>query len=170
MCHLCIQNLLHYASLWAWLVTLWVCGICMHSVKVSLIHCVQLVYIWTYINIWICYDSFVISYSWRHDMNYPLLMILITKIYMIYNSNFIYTWQLSDQVAVPRAWPAVGTSYPVRPWYGKDTEAPHATSQAGLFSVYRHTHLRGQQTSKHWKGDSFIGICDKNGMRDVCRV
>ena len=29
--------------------TLWACGICMHSVKFGLIHCVQLVYIWTYI-------------------------------------------------------------------------------------------------------------------------
>ena len=38
-------------------------------------------------------------------MNYPLLTILITKIYMIYNSNFIYTWQLLDQVRDRFTWP-----------------------------------------------------------------
>ena len=130
MCHLCIQNLLHYASLWARLsypVGVWYLHAFSQGWSNSL--CPVSVYMNIY-KIWICYDSFVISYSWRHDMNYPLLTILITKIYMIYNSYFIYTWQLSDQVVVPRAWPAVGaSSYPVRPWYGKDIEAPHATSQ-----------------------------------------
>ena len=38
-------------------------------------------------------------------MNYPLLTILITKIYMIYNLNFIYTWQLLDQVHDRFTWP-----------------------------------------------------------------
>ena len=41
-------------------------------------------------------------------MNYPLLTILITKIYMIYNSNFIYTWQLLDQVRDRFSLAAVG--------------------------------------------------------------
>ena len=38
-------------------------------------------------------------------MNYPLPTILITKIYMIYNLNFIYTWQLLDQVHDRFTWP-----------------------------------------------------------------
>ena len=47
-------------------------------------------------------------------MNYPLLTILITKIYMIYNSNFIYMWQLSDQVRGEQSLAGVGASYLVK--------------------------------------------------------
>ena len=35
-------------------------------------------------------------------MNYPLLMLLITKIYMTYNSNLMCTWQPSHR---PRVFP-----------------------------------------------------------------
>ena len=103
-------------------------------------------------------------------MNYPLLTILITKIYMIYNSNFIYTWQLSDQVVVPIAWRQLTRHIQSGIDTGRIPDAPYATSQAGCSQCTTYAHLRGHQTSKHWGGDSIIGICDKNGMRDVCRV
>ena len=66
---------------------------------------------------------------------------------------------------------AVGASYPVRYYTRRISDDPYATSQgAGCSQCTTYAHLRGHQTSKHWGGDSIIGICDKNGMRDVCRV
>ena len=52
-------------------------------------------------------------------MNYPLLTILITKMYMIYNSNFIYTWQLLDQVRDRFSLAAVGGASVSFPYQGR---------------------------------------------------
>ena len=97
-------------------------------------------------------------------MNYPLLSILITKIYMIYNSNFIYKWQLSDQAVVPLAWRQFARHIQSDIDTRRISDAPMPPAKALVVLSVRHTHIsksRGHQTSKHWGGrwDSIVGIC-----------